>query len=56
MKMSKEVENAIVTVLQFIEELDMRHIDAALDVIDLSDEAFEEELAVLKAAVGWKDE
>ena len=34
----------------------LRALDAALTEMDLNDEAWEEELNILKKAVDWKDE
>jgi hypothetical protein len=51
-----EVKSALVTVIQLIEFLDMRAIDEALEEMDLSDDAWEEELDILKKEVDWKDD
>jgi len=53
--MNNELKPALVTLVQFIVKLKPHHVDAALDEIDLADEAFEEELQVVKDAIGWKD-
>lgn len=54
--MNPALQAAIVTLIQVIVKLEPHHLDAALGEIDLSDEGFEEELNIVKAAVGWKDE
>jgi hypothetical protein len=54
--MEADLKNALITLVQFIVKLKPHHVDAALDEIDLADEAFEEELQVVKDAIGWEDE
>ena len=51
-----ELRTALTTLVQFIVKLRPHHVDAALTEIDLSDEGFEEELQVVKDAIGWEDE
>jgi len=53
--MNNELKSALLTLVQFIVKLKPHHVDAALDEIDLADEAFEAELQFVKDAIGWKD-
>ena len=50
------LENALVTLLEFVSHLKPYAVDAALTEMDLSDEGFEEELQVVKDSIGWVDE
>jgi hypothetical protein len=54
--MEADLKNALITLVQFIVKLKPHHVDAALDEIDIADEAFDEELQVVKDAIGWEDE
>ena len=54
--MEADLKNALITLVQFIVKLKPHHVDAALDQIDLNNEAFEEELQIVKDAIGWEDE
>ena len=51
-----ELKSALVTVLQVIDKLNPRVMDWVLTEIDLNDDAWEEELNLLKAAVNWEDD
>jgi len=50
------LENALVTLLEFVSHLKPHQVDAALTEMDLSDEGFEEELQIVKDSIGWVDE
>jgi len=54
--MTPEQKTALVTLVQFIVKLRPHHVDAALDEIDLTNEAFDEELQVVKEWIGWSDD
>lgn len=54
--MQPELKNAIVTVLAMIDKLQPRHLDVALEEIDLNEDAWKEELDIVKKAVDWVDE
>ncbi len=54
--MKPEVKAALVEVLQMIEFLSDETVERALEDVDLSDEAWEESLSILKKEVGWKDD
>lgn len=42
--------------LAMIDKLQPRHLDAALEEIDVNDDAWNEELDIVKKAVDWVDE
>lgn len=54
--MNPELKSAIITMLAMIDKLQPRHLDAALEEIDVNDDAWNEELDIVKKAVDWVDE
>lgn len=51
-----KIKSAVVTLVQVLSKLRKnRCVDGALYDIDLSDEAYEEDLQTVKDAVGWED-
>lgn len=54
--LTPELKSALVTALQVIDKLNAKVMDWVLTEIDLNDDAWEEELNLLKAAVNWEDD
>lgn len=54
--LTPELKSALVTALQVIDKLNTKVMDWVLTEIDVNDDAWEEELNLLKAAVNWKDD
>ena len=53
--MEPEVKSALVSAIQMIEFLSWEAVDKALDKMDLNEEAWNDELDILKKAVDWVD-
>lgn len=53
--MEPNVKNALITVLQFLEKVRPAEVDRVLNDIDLSDDAWDEEVQVLKDLVKWNE-
>ena len=51
-----ELNEALMHVLAMLDKLRPSALEAALEKIDLSDEAFEEAVQVLKDEAGWEDD
>ena len=51
-----DFELALITVVQFIELLDEKAKEKALDKMDLSGEAFKEDFDLVKKSISWKED